>query len=95
MTEDKVTLTEYRPHTAVIITIGFNSMTLFVEEPIDQIKTVLEKINNQEYFTPRIVQITEKYPGKGKKVSETTLDQANFIYLINTEIKEELISKIK
>ena len=51
MTEDKVALTEYRPHTAVIITIGFNSMTLFVEEPIDQIKTVLEKINNQEYFT--------------------------------------------
>lgn len=51
MTEDKVALTEYRPHTAVIITIGFNSMTLFVEEPIDQIKTALEKINNQEYFT--------------------------------------------
>lgn len=51
MTEDKVALTEYRPHTAVIITIGFNSMTLFVEEPIDQIKTVLERIKNQEYFT--------------------------------------------
>ena len=51
MTEDKVTLTECRPHTAVIIAIGFNSMTLFVEEPIDQIKTVLERIKNQEYFT--------------------------------------------
>lgn len=51
MTEDKVVLTEYRPHTAVIITIGFNSMTLFVEEPIDQIKTVLESIKNQEYLT--------------------------------------------
>lgn len=51
MTEDKVALTEYRPHTAVIITIGFNSMTLFVEEPIDQIKKVLESIKNQEYFT--------------------------------------------
>ena len=33
MTEDKVALTECRPHTAVIIT------------------TVLNKINNQEYFT--------------------------------------------
>ena len=51
MTEDKVTLTECRTHTAVIIAIGFNSVTLFVEEPIDQIKTVLNKINNQEYFT--------------------------------------------
>lgn len=45
MTEDKVALTEYRPHTAVIVTIGFNSMTLFVEEPIDQIKTE-RKYNN-------------------------------------------------
>ena len=50
---------------------------------------------NQEYFTPRIVQITDKYLGKGKKVSETTLDQANFLYLINTEIREELLNKIK
>ena len=50
---------------------------------------------NQEYYTPRVIQITEKYLGKGKKVSETTLDQANFIYLINTEIKEELIDKMK
>ena len=48
---DKVALTEYRPHTAVIITIGFNSLTLFVEEPIDQIKTVLERTKNQEYLT--------------------------------------------
>lgn len=48
---------------------------------------------NQAYFTPRIVQITEKYLGKGKKVSETTIDQANFIYLINAEIKADLLNK--
>lgn len=50
--------------------------------------------DNQEKFTPRIMQITERYLGKNKKVSETTLDQANFIYLINTDIKEELIPMI-
>ena len=47
MTEDKVALTEYRPHTAVIIAIGFSSMTLFVEEPIDQIKTVFARKRNR------------------------------------------------
>ena len=40
---------------------------------------------------PRITQIIEKYLGKGKKVSETTLDQAEFIYLIVSEIKDELV----
>lgn len=40
---------------------------------------------------PKITAIVEKYLGKGKKVSETTSDQAEFIHLINTEIKDELI----
>lgn len=42
------------------------------------------------YYQPRIVQIVESFLGKGKKVSDTTLDQAEFIYLINNEIKETL-----
>lgn len=46
---------------------------------------------NPNYYKPRITQITEKYLGKGRKVAETTLDQAEFIYLIVSEIKEELI----
>lgn len=40
---------------------------------------------------PLITSIVEKYLGKGKKVSEATPDQAEFIYLINTEIKDELV----
>jgi hypothetical protein len=40
---------------------------------------------------PKITAVVEKYLGKGKKVSETTPDQAEFIHLINTEIKDELI----
>ena len=48
---------------------------------------------NPTYYNPRIIQIIEKYLGKGRKVVETTLDQAEFIYLIVSEIKEELIEK--
>ena len=40
---------------------------------------------------PKITQIVEKYLGKGKKIVETTPDQAEFVYLINTEIKEDLM----
>lgn len=39
---------------------------------------------------PKIIQIVERYLGKGKKIVETTRDQAEFIYLIVTDIKEEL-----
>ena len=45
---------------------------------------------NAEYYGPRIVSIVEKYLGKGKKISDTTIDQAEFVYLIVTELKEEL-----
>lgn len=40
---------------------------------------------------PKIEQIISKYLGKGKKISETTRDQAEFIYLIVNEIKEDLM----
>lgn len=43
------------------------------------------------YYGPRIVQIVNKYLGTGKKVSETTPAQAELVYLILAEIKEDLI----
>jgi len=39
----------------------------------------------------KIVEIVDKYLGKGKKVSETTRDQAEFVYLIVDEIKSTLM----
>ena len=43
---------------------------------------------NSTYYNPRITQVIDKYLGKGKKVSETTMDQAEFIYLIVSELRE-------
>ena len=40
---------------------------------------------------PKITQIIDKYLGKGKKIAETTRDQAEFIYLIIEEIKATLM----
>lgn len=46
---------------------------------------------DKTYYTPRVTAVVEKYLGKGKKVSETSIAQAEFIYLINSEIKEDLL----
>lgn len=40
---------------------------------------------------PKITTIVEKYLGKGKKVSDATPDQAEFVHLIVSEIKEDLM----
>lgn len=42
-------------------------------------------------YGPKITAIVDKYLGKGKKVSEATPDQAEFINLINEEIKSDLV----
>ena len=49
---------------------------------------------NPTNFGPRITQIIEKYLGKGKKIADTSRDQAEFIYLILSEIKEDILSNI-
>ena len=41
---------------------------------------------------PKITRIVDKYLGKGKKVSDATVEQAELIYLIVEEIKEEFNS---
>lgn len=40
---------------------------------------------------PKVTQIIDRYLGKGKKISEATRDQAEFIYLIVEEIKADLM----
>ena len=52
------------------------------------VSPLMQKDSN--YYGPRIVAIVEKYLGKGKKVSDTTINQAEFVHLIVSEIKEEL-----
>lgn len=48
---------------------------------------------NPQFYGPRITQIVDKYLGKGKKVSDATIDQAEFISLIIDEVKADLLSE--
>ena len=46
---------------------------------------------NSTYYTPLITSIVDKYLGKGKKVSESSIAQVELIDLIVAEIKDELL----
>lgn len=46
---------------------------------------------NQTLYGPKVTQIINKYLGKGKKIADTTPEQAEFIYLIISEIKADLM----
>lgn len=62
---------------------------------IEEFQTIVGELMNQNgsYYGPRITHIVDKYLGKGKKVSDATIDQAEFISLIISEIKEDLVNK--
>jgi hypothetical protein len=57
----------------------------------DIIGSLMEKYSEAEfasYWQPRIVQITDKYLGKGMKVSQCSRDQTEALDLIVTDLKE-------
>ena len=59
---------------------------------MEEFQTIITPLmqKDPQYYGPRIVKIVEKYLGKGKKISDTTISQAEFVYLIVSELKEEL-----
>lgn len=46
---------------------------------------------DQTYYAPRVTQIVERTFGKGHKISEATLDQAELVYYVIKEIRETLV----
>ena len=58
---------------------------------MDEFQTLVGQImSNDASKGAKITAIVEKYLGKGKKVSDTTEAQAEFVSLIISDIKEEL-----
>jgi hypothetical protein len=43
---------------------------------------------DQAKYGPLITQVVDKFLGRGKKISDTTPAQAEFVYLILQEVKE-------
>lgn len=78
-------VTEEREATNLIVEYDYDAL---MSEFSSLINPLMEKDMN--YYGPRVTQIIEKYLGKGKKVGDTTREQAEFIFLINQEIKDTL-----
>lgn len=79
-------ITDERVSYAPEQTYDYDALVSEFESLVGQLMT-----KDQGYYAPRITMIIDKYLGKGKKVSATTRDQAELIYLIVDEIKSELM----
>ena len=56
-----------------------------------KVKDMMSKYSDEEFardWSPKIIQITDKYLGKGKKVNQCTRDQVEQLELINIELNE-------
>ena len=75
--------------------VGSVAMTYDYETLMNEFKEIVGSLmeKDREKYAPYVTQAVEKYLGKGKKISETTLDQAELVYLIVTEIKDEVVNK--
>lgn len=60
---------------------------------IDILISKNDKETFESYWQPRIVQITDKYLGKGQKVNQCSREQVEALDLIVTELKELIESK--
>lgn len=78
-------VTDERNEAAAPKTYDYDALKVEFKDLVGQIMT-----KNQSNGV-KITSIVEKYLGKGKKVSDTTPEQGEFIYLIVSELKEELL----
>ncbi len=64
---------------------------------MEEFQTLVGKLMEKNAATnsAKLTHVIERYLGKGKKVSDATIDQAEFIHLINEEIKDVFASDLK
>ena len=79
-------VTDERNVQAVEETLDYDAL---MNEFNDLAGTLMAK--DAEYYQPRITHIIEKYLGKGKRISDSTIEQVEIVNLIVQDIKDELI----
>ena len=92
---------EAKEHNNAYVTNERETVSVVKDYDFDALMSKFEAIvgdlmgKDQAYYTPRITQIIEKYLGKGKKISGVTRDQVELVYLIVSEIEDDLVNKSK
>lgn len=82
---DNKFVTNERATVAEVVEYNYDAL---MEEFQELVAPLMQTDPNR--YGPKIVTIVEKYLGKGKKIADTTIAQAEFVYLIVSELKEEL-----
>ena len=67
------------------------NFTALIEEFNSIVQHLMDK--DASKYAPLITSVVDKYLGKGKKVGDTTPEQAEFISLIVNEMKEDLVAE--
>lgn len=81
-------VTNERENAPIVKEYDFDDLMKQFEERVGELMG-----KDQDYYAPRITQIVEKYLGKGKKMSGVSRDQAELVYLVVSEIDDELVNK--
>ena len=84
---DNKYVTTERETVPVVQEYDFDALMAKFETMVGDLMT-----KDQTYYAPRITQIIEKYLGKGKKMSGVTRDQAELVYLVVSEIEDDLVN---
>lgn len=79
-------VTDEKQTTNIMVEYDYDALVNEFQELVGQL---MQK--DKAYYAPRITQIVEKYLGKNKKVTNATIEQAEFIFLINEDIKSDLM----
>ena len=76
----------------VFATITTYRVDSLIKEFDDMVNQLNEKVNDDkkfdEYWTPRLTEIIERYLGKGKKVNQCTRAQVEALDLIVSDLRE-------
>ena len=89
---------EAKEHDNKYVTTERETVPVVQEHDFDALMAKFETMvgdlmtKDQTYYAPRITQIIEKYLGKGKKMSGVTRDQAELVYLVVSEIEDDLVN---
>ena len=89
---------EAKEHDNKYVTTERESVPVVQEHDFDALMVKFETMvgdlmtKDQTYYAPRITQVIEKYLGKGKKMSGVTRDQAELVYLVVSEIEDDLVN---
>ena len=73
--------------------LDFDELVNTFNNLVNQLISETEDETFKSYWQPRIVQITDKYLGKGQKVNQCSREQVEALDLIVTELKELIESK--